>query len=1085
MDWKERQTTKKKDDTVEKARLAREARAQQRQQVKPALAIGRAARGFLARRRVAHLCGERVDKKLGDILKLKAFLATAGKKFVAPAETAAPLLREVAFAEPDAARFARVCEAVLVPGLSEAPAGDARLDLGADASPAHRWRLERVARQLWAAGLEGRAPALVDAVGLLVTRAAFLAHRLVDLWVDDGGPLRRAVDAGYDKAAKLEPRESGDRAVDASVASAVAIAAGGAADAGRGGLFAARLWAAPLLCDVAGPKGREALATNGTRDALAELATHPPAGGSERSGVDAAAWLLGALGALGRRLLVEDASLARPFALAVAAALAATDNAAAVLCDEDAVICWKVVNGAKQPVVACARLRWHASRCYEAREGVIAPLADALIAKRDCAFLDASSAADDALDADLAGLSADALSEAAAKKKRSLLADVVGSRWARKLEATAGSVESSFAKAFGLSSSKKSSPLADVTAASRAAAARDSAKAAAPPAYSDDDERDLEAFGRFFCLGLAAACPRLRVAALTALAFHDDGPRRLWGYLQARHARALAPSLERYFGAASAPTHPPRDVVVALTCVALLRHALLIVDDDELQDRSRPVAPFQLRRVAEALKRGLFAHCWREGGPDRRRDAYGSWCATLLHDLHSRSCRRPFARPALWLVAEADEGAAREELRKGATRRSRLLLASMPFALPFRARVRLFQEKVCPDGQSNARAEEIRFFDASSPRPTDKTVVRVRRSHVLADGLDRIAGLSPAALKGRLSVAFVDDWGRAEAGIDAGGLFKEFWTELSGAAFSMDFGLFKTTAHDGLLFPNPDSAFVHGERDHLRLFHFLGRVLGKALREGITIQPRFTRSFLSFVRGDFNYVTLLEDLKSLDPDLHRNLKFLQLYDGDVADLGLDFSVSFDRFGECVTANLIPNGADVEVTRANRHAYVQAVAKFHMVDRLDAQSRAFVAGLGDVVDLALLRRFSEPELQLLISGAEDAVDVDDLKAHARYEGYLPGDKHVKRFWAALRSLRPADRAALLKFVTACERAPPLGFAALAPPFTIRKVPILRDADKLPTASTCFNVLKLPTYSSEAVLRARLLTSVHSGAGFDLS
>ena len=107
MDWKERQTTKKKDDTVEKARLAREARAQQRQQVKPALALGRAARGYLARRRVARLCGERVDRKLGDILKLKAFLATAGKKFVAPAETAAPLLREVAAASHVDARLAR------------------------------------------------------------------------------------------------------------------------------------------------------------------------------------------------------------------------------------------------------------------------------------------------------------------------------------------------------------------------------------------------------------------------------------------------------------------------------------------------------------------------------------------------------------------------------------------------------------------------------------------------------------------------------------------------------------------------------------------------------------------------------------------------------------------------------------------------------------------------------------------------------------------------------------------------------------------------------------------------------------------
>ena len=41
------------------------------------------------------------------------------------------------------------------------------------------------------------------------------------------------------------------------------------------------------------------------------------------------------------------------------------------------------------------------------------------------------------------------------------------------------------------------------------------------------------------------------------------------------------------------------------------------------------------------------------------------------------------------------------------------------------------------------------------------------------------------------------------------------------------------------------------------------------------------------------------------------------------------------------------------------------------------------------------------------------------------------------------------------------------------------------DRLPTASTCFNILKLPAYSSEKVLKARLLASIHSGAGFDLS
>jgi hypothetical protein len=41
--------------------------------------------------------------------------------------------------------------------------------------------------------------------------------------------------------------------------------------------------------------------------------------------------------------------------------------------------------------------------------------------------------------------------------------------------------------------------------------------------------------------------------------------------------------------------------------------------------------------------------------------------------------------------------------------------------------------------------------------------------------------------------------------MDAGGLFKEFWTDLSALAFNMDFGLFRTTATDGTLYPNPSA----------------------------------------------------------------------------------------------------------------------------------------------------------------------------------------------------------------------------------------------------------------------------------------
>ena len=43
----------------------------------------------------------------------------------------------------------------------------------------------------------------------------------------------------------------------------------------------------------------------------------------------------------------------------------------------------------------------------------------------------------------------------------------------------------------------------------------------------------------------------------------------------------------------------------------------------------------------------------------------------------------------------------------------------------------------------------------------------------------------------------------------------------------------------------------------------------------------------------------------------------------------------------------------------------------------------------------------------------------------------------------------------------------------------------DTARLPTSSTCFNLLKLPIYKSKRALREKLLYAIHSGAGFELS
>jgi ubiquitin-protein ligase E3 C len=167
--------------------------------------------------------------------------------------------------------------------------------------------------------------------------------------------------------------------------------------------------------------------------------------------------------------------------------------------------------------------------------------------------------------------------------------------------------------------------------------------------------------------------------------------------------------------------------------------------------------------------------------------------------------------------------------------------------------------------------------------------------------------------------------------------------------------------------------------------------------------------------------------------------------------------------------------------------VGLVAKHHVCDRVRVQSEAFRRGLWEVISPSWLRIFNEPELQVLISGPSDGkIDIEDMRSNSRYAGgYTPIDRNVVRFWKVVGSLSSKQQAALLRFVTSCERPPPLGFSTLNPPFTIQRVGILRDGDKLPSASTCFNVLKLPTYSSEKVLRQRLIYAIESGAGFELT
>lgn len=126
-------------------------------------------------------------------------------------------------------------------------------------------------------------------------------------------------------------------------------------------------------------------------------------------------------------------------------------------------------------------------------------------------------------------------------------------------------------------------------------------------------------------------------------------------------------------------------------------------------------------------------------------------------------------------------------------------------------------------------------------------------------------------------------------------------------------------------------------------------------------------------------------LATLEPDIYRHLLWLKQYDGDVEDLYLTFSIMSDEYGKLRIVPLKLNGDNTAVTRANRIQYIHLLAHYYLNIQIEKQFQAFREGLEKVIPLQWLTMFNELELQVLISGAQVPVDVEDMRANTTYSG----------------------------------------------------------------------------------------------------
>ncbi|KAL0934308.1 iq and hect domain protein [Colletotrichum truncatum] len=453
------------------------------------------------------------------------------------------------------------------------------------------------------------------------------------------------------------------------------------------------------------------------------------------------------------------------------------------------------------------------------------------------------------------------------------------------------------------------------------------------------------------------------------------------------------------------------------------------------------------------------------------------------------------------------------------------ILRHMPFVIPFDTRVQIFRQFVYLDKHKRRDGmdpDQWRMTMLHNPLrspgrgPAGRHHGKIRRGQVFQDAFEQFYELGEG-LKEPIQIQFVDQFDTVEAGIDGGGVTKEFLTSVTTEAFGQMDGISLFTANNqGLLYPNPTAMDELKEalrragvpeytaewqdqvQDLLRQFEFLGRIVGKCMYEGILIDIAFAGFFLlkwiSGQTGENSYRGNVNDLRDLDEELYQGMLRLKNFTGDVADLSLDFTIT-DQIslpGEpvrTVTRNLIPNGENVTVTNDNRLLYISYVARHRLVAQPAQQTAAFLRGLRSIIAPSWLSMFNQNELQRLVGGDSSEIDVDDLRRNTIYSGlYEVGDdglEHptVQLFWKVMAGFSDRERRDVLKYVTSTPRAPLLGFSQLSPRFSIRDGG--EDQERLPSTSTCVNLLKLPRYKDEETLRKKLLYAVSSGAGFDLS
>ncbi|KAL2007818.1 hypothetical protein VTN00DRAFT_7800 [Thermoascus crustaceus] len=412
-----------------------------------------------------------------------------------------------------------------------------------------------------------------------------------------------------------------------------------------------------------------------------------------------------------------------------------------------------------------------------------------------------------------------------------------------------------------------------------------------------------------------------------------------------------------------------------------------------------------------------------------------------------------------------------------------------PFFLSIWAKIHILEYDA--RRQMEVKAREA-FFNSILSRKAESQylVLKVRRDCLVEDslrGVSEVVGSSQEEIKKGLRIEFL-----GEEGVDAGGLRKEWFLLLVREVFDPNHGLFIYDDDSQYCYFNP-YCFESSEQ-----FFLVGVLLGLAIYNStildIALPPFAFKKLLASAPPSSvpaastsrpNFTLTLDDLAEYRPALAKGLRALLEFDGDVQETFChDFVAQVDRYGQIVEVPLCPGGERRAVTNANRREFVDLYVHYMLDTAVSRQFEPFKRGFFTVCGGNALSLFRPEEIELLVRGSDEPLDVASLRAVATYENWSTprpeAEPVVRWFWELFENASTRDQRKLLSFITGSDRIPAMGATNLI----IRLACLGGDSPRYPIARTCFNIVGLYRYTTKEKLENRLWGAVINSEGFGL-